>query len=463
MICHKWAYDKFRDLSKSPLISFSLIPDGNDHMADIIIKNAYVLTMDLDLGDLKNGTIVIEDGRITEVGEKTNERAETVIDAKNSVVMPGLINTHTHAAMTLLRGYADDLQLSEWLDGHIWPAEARLTPENVYQGSLLACLEMIKSGTTFFADMYFFMDETSKAVELSGLRASLSHGLIELWNKEKGERDLKEGKRFVRRWQGAADGRIKTMYGPHAPNTCSEEFLAKVREEATKDGAGIHIHVLETEAELVLMKEKYGKCSVHLLDDIGFFGPDVLAAHCIWLSDKDIEILRKRGVNVSHNVVSNMKMASGIAPVHKMLEKGVNVSFGTDGCASNNNLDLFEEMKTAALLHKVNTLNPIILPARQVIEMGTVNGAKALDSETGMLTVGKKADLIILDMKKPHLTPCFDVRSHIVYSAKGSDVRTTIVNGKVLMDNYKVLVLDEQKVMEDAQKAAEELVERSKT
>ena len=262
-------------------------------MADIIIKNAYVLTMDPDVGDLKNGTVVIENGRITEIGEKTNESADTVIDAKHSVVMPGLVNTHTHAAMTLFRGYADDLQLAEWLEGHIWPAEAKLTAEDVYKGSLLACMEMIKSGTTSFADMYFFMDETAKAVEASGLRASLSHGLIELWNEEKGETDLKEGRRFVRAWQGAADGRIKTMYGPHAPNTCSEEFLAKVREEASRDGAGIHIHILETEAELNAMKEKYGKCSVHLLEDIGFFGPDVLAAHCVWLSDGDIEILRK--------------------------------------------------------------------------------------------------------------------------------------------------------------------------
>ncbi len=429
-------------------------------MADIIIKNAYVLTMDPDLGGIKSGTVVIEDGRITEIGKETNESAETVIDAKHSVVMPGLVNTHTHAAMTLFRGYADDLQLAEWLQGHIWPAEAKLTAEDTYKGSLLACLEMIKSGTTSFADMYFYMDETAKAVELSGLRASLSHGLIELWNKEKGETDLKEGRRFVRAWQGAADGRIKTMYGPHAPNTCSEEFLAKVREEASKDGAGIHIHILETEAELNAMKEKYGKCSVHLLEDIGFLGPDVLAAHCVWVSDGDIEILRKRGVNVSHNVISNMKLASGIAPVHKMLEKGVNVSLGTDGCASNNNLDLFEEMKTAALLHKVNTFNPTALPAKQVLEMATVNGAKALDPETGMLKVGKKADLILLDIKKPHLTPCFDVRSHLVYSAKGSDVRTTIVNGKILMDNYRVLVLDEQKVVEEAQKASEELVAR---
>jgi len=429
-------------------------------MADIIIKNAYVLTMDPDAGDLKNGTVVIEDGKITEIGEKTKENADTVIDSKGSVVMPGLANTHTHAAMTLFRGYADDLQLAEWLEKHIWPAEAQLKAEDVYKGGLLACLEMIKSGTTSFADMYFYMDETAKAVEASGLRASLSHGLIELWNEEKGEADLKEGKRFVRAWQGAAGGRIKTMYGPHAPNTCSEEFLAKVKEEARRDGAGIHIHVLETEAELNAMKERYGKCSVHLLEDLGFLGPDVLAAHCVWLSDGDIEILRKRGVNVSHNPISNMKLASGIAPVYKMLEKGMNVTLGTDGCASNNNLDLFEEMKTAALLHKVSTGNPTALPARQVLEMATVNGAKALGTETGMLKVGKKADVIIVDMKKPHLTPCFDVPSHLVYSAKGCDVRTTIVNGKVLMDNYRVLALDEEKVTEDARKAAEELVAR---
>ncbi|MCQ1535021.1 amidohydrolase family protein [Methanosarcina sp. KYL-1] len=432
-------------------------------MADIIVKNAYVLTMDPEAGDLKHGTVVIEDGKITEIGEKARESADTVIDAKGSVLMPGLVNTHTHAAMTLFRGYADDLQLAEWLQEHIWPAEAQLRAEDVYKGSMLACLEMIKSGTTSFADMYFFMDETAKAVEDSGLRASLSHGLIELWNEEKGEKDLKEGTRFVRAWQGGAGGRIKTMYGPHAPNTCSEEFLAKVRDAADREGAGLHIHVLETEAELNAMKERYGKCSVHLLDDIGFFGPDVLAAHCVWLSDGDIEVLRQRGVNVSHNPVSNMKLASGIAPVHKMLERGVNVTLGTDGCASNNNLDLFGEMKTAALLHKVNTFSPTVLPARQVLEMATVNGAKALATDTGMLKVGKKADMILVDMKKPHLTPCFDVPSHLVYSASGSDVRTTIVDGKVLMDEYRVLAFDEEKVMEEAKIAAEELASRANT
>ncbi|MDD4749697.1 MAG: amidohydrolase family protein [Methanosarcinaceae archaeon] len=430
-------------------------------MADLIIKNAYVLTMDPEAGDLKNGTVVIEDGKISAIGKKTTETAETVIDAKGSVVMPGLVNTHTHAAMTFFRGYADDLQLAKWLQEHIWPAEAQLRAKDVYKGTKLACLEMIKSGTTSFADMYFFMDESAKAVEASGLRAALSYGMIELGDEEKGKSELREGRRFVRNWQGAAGGKISTMYGPHAPNTCSKEFLRKVREAATEDGAGINIHILETEAELKAMKAQYGMCSVNLLEEIGFLGPDVLAAHCVWLSDGDLEILNRRGVKVSHNPVSNMKLASGIAPVPKMLAKGINVGLGTDGCASNNNLDLFEEMKTTALLHKVNSFDPTVLPARQVLEMATLKGAQAIEPDAGMLKVGKKADLILVDMKKPHLSPCFDnIPSHLVYAARGSDVRTTIVDGKVLMDDYKVLVLDEEKVVEEAQKAAEELVAR---
>ncbi|MDD2440264.1 MAG: amidohydrolase family protein, partial [Methanosarcinaceae archaeon] len=312
-----------------------------------------------------------------------------------------------------------------------------------------------------FADMYFFMDESAKAVEASGLRAALSYGMIELGDEEKGKSELLEGRRFVRNWQGAAGGKISTMYGPHAPNTCSKEFLRKVREAATEDGAGINIHILETEAELKAMKAQYGMCSVNLLEEIGFLGPDVLAAHCVWLSDGDLEILNRRGVKVSHNPVSNMKLASGIAPVPKMLAKGINVGLGTDGCASNNNLDLFEEMKTTALLHKVNSFDPTVLPARQVLEMATLKGAQAIEPDAGMLKVGKKADLILVDMKKPHLSPCFDnIPSHLVYAARGSDVRTTIVDGKVLMDDYKVLVLDEEKVVEEAQKAAEELVAR---
>jgi len=412
-------------------------------MADIIIKNGNVLTMDPELGDLENGVVVIDDGSIVEVAESTEATADTVIDARGGVVMPGFVNTHTHAGMTLFRGYADDLPLASWLQDHIWPAEAELTASDVVAGTNLACLEMIKSGTVAFADMYFFMEEVGKVVESSGLRAALSYGMIELGDVEKGKNELKKGKGFVNEWNGEADGRISAMYGPHAPNTCSKEFLIKVKEQAVADNAKIHIHVLETEAELNQMKEQYGMCSVNMLDSIDFFGPDVLAAHCVWLSDGDMDILANNNVNISHNPVSNMKLASGVAPVTKLLDRGANVCLGTDGCASNNNLDMFDEMKTATLLQKVDTMDPTALPARKVLEMATVN-----------------ADVIIVDMNRSHLTPLFDVPSQLVYSAGGSDVRTSIVDGKVLMDDHKVLCMDEQKIIDDAKEAASDLVSR---
>lgn len=429
-------------------------------MADIIIKNGYILTMDPAQDDIKRGVVVIEDGIITQVSESTDETADTVIDAKGGVVMPGLVNTHTHAGMTLFRGYADDLTLSDWLENHIWPAEAQLTDNDLYIGTKLACLEMIRSGTTAFVDMYIYVDRVARAVEESGMRAALSYGMIDLGDETRAESELKEGRRFVKEWNGRADGRITTMYGPHAPNTCSREFLMKVKEQAKQDNAKIHIHVLETEAELNQMKEQFGMCSVNMLDEIDFLDNDVIAAHCVWLSDGDMDILNERGVNVSHNPVSNMKLASGIAPVPKMLARGVNISLGTDGCASNNNLNMFEEMKTAALLHKVDTSDPTVLPAQQVLEMATINGARAMGINSGMLKVGCMADVIIVDMDKPHLTPRYNVASHLVYSASGADVRTTIVNGKVLMDDYKVLSMDEQTVMEKAKDAALNLISR---
>ncbi|MBW6471444.1 MAG: amidohydrolase family protein [Methanosarcinaceae archaeon] len=429
-------------------------------MSDIIIKNGYILTMDPAQEDINRGLVVIENGIITQVAESTDETADTVIDAKGGVVMPGLVNTHTHAGMTLFRGYADDLTLCDWLENHIWPAEGQLTDNDLYIGTKLACLEMIRSGTTAFVDMYIHVDKVAHAVEESGMRAALSYGMIDLGDETRAESELSEGKRFVKEWNGRADGRIIAMYGPHAPNTCSREFLIKVKEQAKQDNVKIHIHVLETEAELNQMKEQFGMCSVNMLDEIGFLDNNVVAAHCVWLSDGDIDILNERGVNVSHNPVSNMKLASGIAPVPKMLARGVNVSLGTDGCASNNNLNMFEEMKTAALLHKVNTSDPTVLPARQVLEMATVNGARAMGINSGMLKVGCMADMIIVDMGKPHLTPLYDVPSHLVYSASGGDVRTTIVNGKVLMDDYKVLSMDEKQVIESANGASVNLISR---
>ncbi|MCL1829776.1 MAG: amidohydrolase family protein, partial [Oscillospiraceae bacterium] len=350
--------------------------------------------------------------------------ADKIIDAGGSIVMPGLCNTHTHIGMTLLRGYADDMALKNWLEEKIWPAEANLTAEDVYYGSLLGCLEMIRTGTTAFCDMYFFMDETAKAVEKAGIRGCLSYGMIELNDEARGKKELAENETFVKNWQNAANGRITTMYGPHAPNTCSQPFISDVKKAAEKDGVGVHIHVLETEDELNTMKKNHGVCSVHHLDAIHFWDTakvPILAAHCVWMSDGDIKLFAEKGVTVSHNPISNMKLASGIAPIQKMIDAGVRVTLGTDGCASNNTLNLFEEMKTAALLQKVSTMDPTALPAKTVVEMATVNGAQIIDKKTGVLKVGNKADLIIVDIHKANATPLFDPYSHLVYAASGSD------------------------------------------
>jgi 5-methylthioadenosine/S-adenosylhomocysteine deaminase len=372
--------------------------------------------------------------------------------------MPGLINTHCHAGMTIFRGYADDMLLEDWLENHIWPAEAQLTDEDIYAGTRLACLEMIRSGTIAFADMYIHENRVAQAVDEAGIRAALSYGMIDFGDKEKADKEMEVGSAFVKEWNGKADGRIDTMYGPHAPNTCSRDFLIRVKEQAVKDSVKLHIHVLETEAELNYMKENFGMCSIHFLKGINFWGPDVLAAHCVWLSDGDIKILAEYGVNISHNPISNMKLASGICPVAKLLDAGANVCLGTDGCASNNNLDMFEEMRTAALLQKVSTMDPTVLPARKVLEMATINGAKALGINSGMLKEGYNADMIIVDMNKAHLTPVYDVASHLVYAASGKDVKTTIVNGKMLMEDGKILSMDEQEVIDIAIQRSKDLI-----
>ncbi len=421
-------------------------------MVDISIKNGRILTPK----GFVEGSLLIEDGIITSIGEK--EGAEHVIDAKGNIVMPGLINAHTHLGMTLFRGYADDLPLKEWLTEHIWPIEAKLTEDDVYAGTLLGCLEMIKSGTTAFADMYIRMNGAAKAVEESGLRGVLSYGMIELGDEERGEKELKIGKEFVKKWNGTSNGRITAMYGPHAPNTCSSEFLMYVREHADEDKVGIHIHASETKAEVEQIKAQCGMSSVKLLDSLNFLGPDVLAAHCIWLSPEDIQILKKKDVKIAHNPTSNMKLASGIAPVPELLEAGITVGLGTDGCASNNTLDMFYEMKMAALLNKVRKLDPTTIPAPKAVEMATVNGARSVGLDTGVIAEGKKADIIIVDMNKPHLTPRHDLISHLVYCTKGSDVSTTIVDGKILMENYQVKIFDEAEVMARAEERAKDLM-----
>ncbi len=421
-------------------------------MTDILIKNGLVLT---PKGFVKE-PVSIENGIIANIGE--NSAANHVIDAGGGIVMSGLVNTHTHLGTTLLRGYADDLPLKQWLTEHIWPIEAKLTDDDVYIGTLLGCLEMIRSGTTTFADMYIGMDGAAMAVEESGLRGVLSYGMIELGDEEKGKGELKIGRKFIKKWNGAADGRIMARYGPHAPNTCSPDFLTRIRELAYKDGVGIHIHLAETKMETDEIMAQYGMRPVRLLDNIGFLGPDVLAAHCVWLSDDDIKILKRGDVKIAHNPTSNMKLASGVAPVPECIDNGIVVGIGTDGCASNNALDMFHEMKMTALLHKVHKLDPTVIPAQEALKMATINGAHALGIDGGTIAKGKKADIIIVDIHKPHLTPKHRLTSHLVYCAKGSDVSTTIVDGKVLMEDHVVKVLDEEDIMEKAEKVAERLI-----
>lgn len=433
-----------------------------DGLADILIRDGYIITMDAQRRILERGSVAIEGDKITAVGKDVKERADTVIDARGKAVMPGLINAHTHLSMTLLRGVADDMPLMEWLDTKIWPIEKNLTAQDSYLGASLGCLEMIKSGTTCFADQYFFMEDVARAVEKAGLRGVLSRGIIELDDPKKREATIREGEKLVKTCHGKANGRILTMFGPHSAYTCSPECLMKVKELAKKYKVGIHTHISESQDEVDRIMKKYNKRPVEHLDSIGFLGPEVLAAHCVWLTEREITIIRKQGVNPVHNPVSNMKIACGVAPVPEMLAAGIPVALGTDGAASNNSLDMFSEMKFAALLNKAHKLDPTVLPAQVVIEMATINGAVALglQDKIGSLEVGKKADIVMVDMKKPHLAPLHNVISHLVYSAVGGDVDTVMVDGKVLMQERRVLTLDEVKVVEDTQKAADDLLAR---
>lgn len=432
-------------------------------MTDMLIENGHVVTMDGERAIIKGGDIAIEGNEIIEVGENLGDSADEKIDAKGKAVLPGLVNAHTHLSMVLFRGVADDLDLQTWLQEKIWPMEESLQSQHVYEGALLGSLEMIKSGTTCFADQYFFMEEVGRAVEKSGLRASLSYGIIEENDPEKREKELKIGEDLVKEYEGAADGRITTMFGPHSTYTCSPDCLKEVRKLADKHEVGIHIHLSENEREIETVTDMHGKRPPELLNSIDFLGPDVLAAHCTWLNDEEIEIIQEKGVKPAHNPVSNMKLGSGIAPVPELLAADVPVGLGTDGAASNNSLDMLEEIKFAALLNKLGKGDPTVIPARQALEMATINGAKALgrEDEIGSIEPGKKADIILLDLNEPHLTPLHNIESQIVYSCNGADVDSVIVDGKVLMREREVLTLKEDKILRDSQESSEDLTKES--
>jgi 5-methylthioadenosine/S-adenosylhomocysteine deaminase len=426
----------------------------------ILVQADYILAWNEYFEIIIQGEIVIEDSNITYQGprqERSLESFSRVISG--DLVMPGFVNAHTHAAMTLFRGYADDIPLMEWLEKKIWPVEARLKKEDIYWGTLLAICEMIKGGTTCFADMYFHMEEVARACWESGIRASLAQGLIGL-DKIKGMTGLKESKSLIQNWHRKGDGRITIMLGPHASYTCPPAYLQKVMKMAEQLDVPIHIHLAETRGEVEECLKVYGKTPVNLVNDLGLFEHDILAAHCVHLSPGEIDLLAEKEVAIAHNPGSNLKLGSGVAPLIDLLKKDALVSLGTDGAASNNNLDMVEEMRLAALLQKGLGEDARAIPAQTALKMATLNGSGALflDEEVGTLRKGSKADLIIMQLKKPHLFPLHNLLAHLVYSAGSSDVDLVMVNGKVLMEKRKLLTIDEERVLFETQKRALELV-----
>ncbi|MEM4246238.1 MAG: amidohydrolase [Candidatus Bathyarchaeia archaeon] len=432
----------------------------------ILIKGLdWVITQDRGRRILRNRSILIDQGKIVQVGGDVRSSADHVIDGRGKAALPGLVNTHTHLSMTLLRGYADDLRLKEWLETKIWPLEKKLTGELCYVGALLGSLEMIRTGTTCFLDMYFYPADVARAAAEAGLRAYVSHAIIDLLDPSKGEDQLAQARDSFTRVRALNNPLVKVAVAPHSPYSCSEESLLAAKEVAVAEDAPLHIHIAETRREQADFENRYGKRVVERLEELGFLCPNVVAAHCVWLTRREIEIMAKRGVKVSHCPVSNMKLGEGgVAPLVEMLESRVTVSLGTDGAASNNCLDMFDTMKTCALLHKAHRWDPTAVPAQETLDLATVGGACSLgiSDRVGSLEEGKEADIILIDLRSPSLQPIHGegtVLSNLVYAAQGGLVDTTIVRGRVLMEAKKVLSLDEERVYRLAEQASEKLTQ----
>ena len=430
--------------------------------ADILVTNGIVLT--LDAGDTKiiNGAVAIAKDTITAVGpadEFGDWSVSQEIDANGGIIMPGLINCHTHAAMTCFRGLADDLQLMTWLNDHIFPAEAKLDEHKVFWGTLLACAEMIMSGTTCFCDMYLYEDAVARAAKEAGVRAGVGDVLYDFDSPNDGpsEKGFEYTQTLIDTWKG--DPLVSIAVEPHSTYLCAPELLKKAFNLAQAFNLPLVIHLAESKSEVEQIRKRYGRTPVEHLAELEVLAPNVLACHCVELTPNDITLLQRSDVKVAHNVESNMKLASGVAPIPCLLKEGICVGLGTDGCASNNDLDLFLEMDTVAKLHKVKTLDPTAMDARTVLRMATIQGARALglDESIGSLEKGKKADLIIIDTHKPHLTPMYNPVSHLVYAAMGSDVRTSIINGAIVMEDGHLKTINLKNVLNNVTRIANEI------
>lgn len=420
-----------------------------------LIKNVIALLPD---GTTPPANIAIADDRIVAVGDvPENFQAEKIIDGTQHFAIPGFVNAHTHASMTLLRSYADDMKLMDWLEQMIWPIEAKLRSDDIYWGAMLAAVEMIRSGTTAFADMYGpDMERVAEVVDVSGLRGVLSRGLIGV--APDSDKKLEENAALYENYHGAAQGRITVMFGPHALYTCPPDYLKKIAAKAQALGAEVHIHMSETVGEIENCLKEYGKRPFAHVASTGLFENGTLAAHCVHLDDEDIDIIKKYHIRVAHNPGSNMKLASGTAPVPRLLEDGVCVALGTDGASSNNNLDMLDEVQLAALMHKVHTLDPLAVPALTAVKMGTEYGAQALSlPDVGRLQAGDKADIVLFSMRGVAWTPCYNPVSLLAYAAKSSSIDTVMVDGKILMENGALTTMDEERILFEAQKVADRL------
>lgn len=427
----------------------------------ILIKNAKILPVDDAMRVIENGWIGIENSAIAFVEAVETEAvasfdADRVIDAKGKLAMPGFVNTHSHSPMTILRCYGDDLPLNDWLFGKMIPTEEKFSKEDIYWGGMLGVLEQIKSGVTCFADMYEPSNVIMDLVVENKIRANIAGPHITI-NPEK---EYEEYVAHIKKWNNSHDGLIKESAIIHSIYTYSEEKIRARVAAAKEAGTGIQIHISEAPFEQEQIFEQYQKTPMQMLESWGVFDVPTVAAHCVHLTDGDFEILKKRDISVAHCPSSNLKLASGIADVPRMLAEGINVSIGTDGASSNSNLNFVEEMHLTAMIHKGNSMNPLVVNAKEVIRMATVNGAKALgfENEVGSLEVGKKADLILVDTDKAHLTPLNNPFSAAVYSMQGSDVDTVIVNGEILMENREMSLVDEEKIKYNVNKIAKRLI-----
>jgi 5-methylthioadenosine/S-adenosylhomocysteine deaminase len=433
-------------------------PETAADAIDLIVPGDYVVTMDPELTVIADGAVAVDQGVIIDVGTaadiEARYTARETLPRDNRVVMPGLVNGHQHAAMTLLRGIADDLALMDWLTNYIFPAEVEFVDsEFVRIGTEVSCWEMIRGGTTTFVDMYYHPDTIAEVVERCGMRALVSATVIDQRSPDaEGAADsIAKGEGFIDRWQNRHP-RITPIFGPHANYTLDAEQLQKTREAAQKYGVAISIHVSESPFESQYSQDNYGKTSIEMLDDIGFFDGPTIAAHVVWPTATEIPILRDRKVGVIHNPSSNMKLASGVSPVAEMLAAGVRVGLGTDGPASNNDLDMWEEMRLAAFLQKVTRMDPEVLPATTVLKMATIGGATAigLGDDVGSLEKGKRADIIQVAFDDVHHVPTFDVISHLVYVTDEQDVTSVIVDGELLMHDGEFLTLDTDRIAAEA-------------